>query len=81
MPEDVVEIDGLIQHPDDGAVLRRDIVEIIGRADAAGAGHVLRHDVRLARQEPADMPGDQAAVGVVAAAWRGRDDEGDRSCP
>jgi hypothetical protein len=74
-PEDLIEMNGLIRHSNDGAVFRRNIVEIVGRANAAGTRHVLRHDTWLAGEEPADMPGDQAAVGVVAAAWCGRDDD------
>ena len=39
--EDLVEVNRLIHHPDDGAVLRRHIIEVVGRPDAAGARHVL----------------------------------------
>ena len=75
--EDLVEVDRLIQHANRRAVLARHIVEIIGGADAARAGHVLRDDGWTAVQMPSDMARDQAAIGIVAAADRGPDHEGD----
>src|SRR5262249_30277649 len=51
-----------------GAVLRCGRVEITHRREAAGAGHVLHDDVRIARDVLADEAGDDARVDVVAAA-------------
>src|SRR5262249_19541064 len=62
---------------DDGAVLGRDVVEKIGGAQAAGAGHVLRDDRRIARDVPAEVARDHASVGVVAAPGAIADNEGD----
>src|SRR3977135_4170483 len=73
--KDVIEMNGLIQHRDDGAILRRNIVEINGPGKAGGPRLVLRHDSWLAWEELADISSDQAAIGVVAAAWCCRDDE------
>ena len=57
--------------------LRRDRVEPVGRAAAAGAGHVLRHDGRLAGNVRADEAAEHAGIEVVAAAGAVADDEGD----
>jgi len=38
-----------MHEPDRGAVLGRDVLQIDHGADAAGARHVLHHDVGLAR--------------------------------
>jgi hypothetical protein len=51
-----------------GAVLRRRGVDEIRRAQAAGAGHVLRHDGRIAGDVLAHVAGEMAGVEVVAAA-------------
>ena len=63
-----VERHGRRADADDGAVLRRDVEDLVDGEEAAGAGHVLRHDIRLSRNMPADMAGEQAPAGVVAAA-------------
>src|ERR671921_866117 len=63
---------------DDGAVLRRDVVEPVGEAEAAGALHVLGDDRRIARDVLAEVARDQAAVDVVAAADARADDHLDR---
>lgn len=41
----------------------------------SGAGHVLHHDRRLTRDALANMPGDQPAVQVIAAAGVGGHDQ------
>ena len=48
--------------------VRRDVVEVIGRRDAAGARHVAHHHGRIAGNVLADMAGDRARQRVVAAA-------------
>ena len=58
------------------AVLGRDIVMLIGGDEAAGARHVLRHDVRPAGQMLANVAGDHPAPEVEAAAGSGGDDHG-----
>ena len=63
---------------DDGAVLGRDLGDEARRPRAAGARHVLRHDVRIARDVAPDVPRHHAPVDVVAAAGRRADQEVDR---
>jgi len=46
--EKLVEEHRLVEDADDGAVLGGDVVEVVGAAHAAGARHVLHHDVRIA---------------------------------
>src|SRR5436190_16769623 len=53
---------------DHGAVLRCGGVDMRGGGEAAGAGHVLRHDRRIAWQMLADMARNRAAPQVIAAA-------------
>ena len=62
---------------DDGAVLGRDLGEEAGGAAAAGARHVLDHDVGLAGDVAVDVARQRAAVDVVAARRTGADDEVD----
>ena len=50
-----------------GAILGREIVEIVGRDQAAGARHVLYDDGRIAGDIPADMARQQATKDVEAA--------------
>src|SRR5262249_31018298 len=57
-------------HSERGAVLARDIVEGIGRRQAAGAGHVRRHDGGIAWDVLPDVTGNKAAAEVVVAAAR-----------
>src|SRR5262249_30508728 len=59
----------------DGAVLGRDVVEVVGGADAAAADHVLHHDVGIAGHIFGHVARDQPAVLVVAAAGRGTGDQ------
>ena len=42
--------EGVGDHADIGAVLRRDVVEVVDHPHAAGAGHVLRHHGRDCRE-------------------------------
>ena len=56
-----------------GAVLRRDGIDIPGRAVRSGAAHVLHHDRRIAGDVIAEMAREQPCVGVVAAARRRAD--------
>ena len=56
---------------DDGehrAVLGGDAIEPVGKAQAAGAFHVLHHNGGVARDVTADMPGEHAGIEIVAAA-------------
>ena len=50
------------------AVLGADIVEPVGEPQAAGALHVLRHDVRIAGNVLAHVAREHARIEVVAAA-------------
>ena len=75
--ENLIEIDGLVDHADDRAVLGGLVVEIVRRPDGDGARHVQRDHGGMPGQVPAEMRGDQAAIGVVAAADRIADDEVD----
>ena len=58
--EHLADRDGLRDHAQRGAVLGGDVVEIVGAAQAAGAGHVLHDNVRIARQMRTDKAADQA---------------------
>ena len=60
-----------------GAILRRDLVKVVGGAQAAGARHVLGDHQRRAGKMFSKMARDHAAVEVVAAAGRVADREGD----
>ena len=66
-----------VHHADDGAVLGRDVVEVVDGAHAAAAHHVLHHDVRIARNVPTHVAGERSRIDVVAAADAGRDGEVD----
>ena len=62
-------------HADLGAVMAGDVVEIVGRHHAGGAGHLLHDEERMPGQMAAQIGSEQAAVGFVAAAAGGADDE------
>ena len=47
--------DGAAEGAEGGAVLRRDRIDVLRGAQAAGAGHVLRHDRGAARDVLADV--------------------------
>ena len=70
-----IDAGGAREGAERGAVLRRRRVDEVRRAQAAGAGHVLRHDRRVARDVLADVAGEMAGVEVVAAADREADRE------
>ena len=53
-----------------GAVARRDLADIVGAVETAGAVHVLDDDVGLALEMPGDMPREQPALDVGRAAGR-----------
>ncbi len=59
------------------AVIRRDGVEVVGRAQAARSRHVLHHDRRMARNIAADVPRNQSGAEIVAAAGPVADDQVD----
>ena len=56
------------EHADVSAVARRLREQIVRHVDAAGAGHVLRHHVGIARNVLADMARHQARMQIVFAA-------------
>src|SRR6516165_163652 len=62
------------EQTDCGAVLGRDRVEVVGGAQAAGARHVLHHDIGIARNVAAQMTRQQARDDVVTAARPVADD-------
>jgi hypothetical protein len=62
---------------DDGAVLGRHVERVVGGAEPARRRHVLHHHGRLARDVLAEVARNGAAIGVVAAAGRGGDDQAD----
>ena len=65
----------LAEHGEDGAVLRRDLVEPVRGAAAAGARHVLRDHGRLAGNLLAEEAREQLGIDVVAAAGTIADDQ------
>jgi hypothetical protein len=64
-----------VDHADGSAVARRDREQMIGRAHAAAAHHVLHHDRRIARNVLAHVAGERTRINVVAAAGVGGDHE------
>src|SRR5262249_21237307 len=69
------------ERADGGAVLGREVVEIIDRAQAAGARHVLHDHARIAGNEPAEMARQEPRIGVVTAARPIADDQIDLLAP
>jgi len=63
------------EQTDCGAVLGRDRVEVVGGAQAAGARHVLHHDIGIARNVAAEIARQQARDDVVTAARPVADDQ------
>ena len=55
----------------------RDRIDEIGRAQAAGAGHLLGNDRGIARNVLAEIAAEQPRIGVVAAADAVADDQRD----
>ena len=68
---------GAAESADGGAVLDRDPVDIVGRLDAAGARHVLRHHIGPARNMLAQIARQEPPIGVIAAADAVADDDRD----
>jgi hypothetical protein len=60
------------------AVARRNIVKIIRHDEAAGAGHVFRHYIRLAGNMSPDVPLHDAHVNIVTGARPVTDEEAER---
>ena len=58
----------VLRRADEGAVLRRDVVDMRDRGVAAGARHVGHHHGGIAGNVFAHVAGDQPGVDVVAAA-------------
>ena len=75
--ERLLERGGFYHDPERGAVLGRDLVEIIGGLEAAGARHVLRDQGRLSGDVLAQVARHHAAVEIVAAARGVADGDGD----
>ena len=67
--------DGAAERADGGAVLRRHRIDELRGAQAAGAGHVLRHDIGVSGDVLAEMARQQPAVEIVAAADAVADDQ------
>ena len=78
--EQRIEGDAACGRAEDGAVARRRRIEKIGEPEAPGALHVLRHDGRISRNVLADMPRQEPAIKVIAAADAIADLQIDRSC-
>jgi len=66
---------------DGRAVLRRRVIEIVRSVEAARAGHVLRNERRLARNESAKMPCRQPGVDVETSSNVKSDDDVDGLAP
>ena len=66
--DELVEVQRGIESADGQAVGLGDAIEIIGRDDAAGAGHVLRDDVGIAGNVFRQITGSGARPEIVAAA-------------
>src|SRR5262249_26194939 len=60
----------------DRAVFRGDGIKIVGRLEAAGAAHVLRHHVGVAGKMLAEMSRQQPSIRIVAAAHAVADEKG-----
>src|SRR5262249_30282621 len=56
-----------VDRADLGAVLGRGVVDVVGCLEAAGTGHGLDDDVRLAGNVARHDAGEEAGVGVVGA--------------
>ena len=55
-------------HPNERAIARSRIIEIVDHAEARGAGHVLRHDRGVPRNVPAQVARQHPHVEIVAGA-------------
>src|SRR5439155_22857473 len=70
-------VDGAAEGAEGGAILRRNRIDALRRAQAASASHVLRHDRGPAGDMFTDVAGDEPAVEVVAATDAIADDQVD----
>ena len=70
--------DAVGERRDGCAVAIRSVVERVGGGEPRRRGHVLRYDGRHAGQMLAEVAGEYARIGVVAAAGPARDQHGDR---
>ena len=59
-----------------GAIIWRDVIDVVGRCETAGTRHVLYDDDWIAWDVLAKMPCDKARLGVVPAARTGANYEG-----
>jgi len=64
-----------IEGADDGAVLGREIVDVIGGFDRPGPGHVLRYDRGIAGDVLAHVARKHAGIEIVTAARREADQD------
>ena len=72
-------LDHAALHGADGqAVARRDLGDVAGRAQSAGARHVLHDEGRIAGDEAPEMAGEQPRKSVEAAGRPGRNHDPDR---
>ena len=67
-PQQRIEGGAAADGGDRRAVLRADIVDPVGEAQAAGTFHVLGDDGRVARDVLAEVAGDDAGVEIIGAA-------------
>ena len=66
-----------MHQPDGGAVLRRDVHQIVHRLDAAGARHILHQNLRLAGNMVGVNGSEGMRVAGITAARTGAQDPGD----
>src|SRR5215471_11681576 len=76
-PDNRLDVPGAAGNRERETVARDAPVEVIERYDSGRALHVLHHDVRVPRNEAAEMARDGAGAGVDAATRRIADDHGD----
>ena len=58
----------LVPLPERGAILGRHLVDVVGGLEAAGARHVLRDELGIARNVATHMARQRARIDVIAAA-------------
>ena len=76
--EQLVKIDAAARHAQRQAVRFRDAVNVIGRAQRTGAGHILNDDVWVSWNVLAHMAREDARILVVKTAGREADDDANR---
>ncbi len=75
--ERLVHGQALADDGQDGAILRSDLGDVVGCADAAAPRHVDMHDLRAAGDMLDHVAAEQPRIGIVTAADTGTDDEAD----